>query len=74
MITGSYSLMGVKRVKKIHHDAILLLFGVFFYKIPTNTTRKVGIEYGSDYSPGSGANSYKAGNDDVFSLFHAETD
>ena len=29
---------------------------------------------GSDYSPRSGANSYKAGNDDVFSLFHAETD
>ena len=28
----------------------------------------------SDYSPRSGANSYKAGNDDVFSLFHAETD
>ena len=27
----------------------------------------------SDYSPRSGANSYKAGNDDVFSLFHAET-
>ena len=27
-----------------------------------------------DYSPRSGANSYKAGNDDVFSLFHAETD
>ena len=32
------------------------------------------IYYGSDYSPRSGANSYKAGNDDVFSLFHAETD
>ena len=28
----------------------------------------------SDYSPRSGANFYKAGNDDVFSLFHAETD
>ena len=28
----------------------------------------------SDYSPRSRANSYKAGNDDVFSLFHAETD
>ena len=28
----------------------------------------------SDYSPRSGANSYKAGNDDVFSLIHAETD
>ena len=33
-----------------------------------------GIDYGSDYSPRSRANSYKAGNDDVFSLFHAETD
>ena len=32
------------------------------------------ILYGSDYSPRSRANSYKAGNDDVFSLFHAETD
>ena len=33
------------------------------------------FRYGSDYSPRSGANSYKfAGNDDVFSLFHAETD
>ena len=33
-----------------------------------------GYRLGSDYSPRSGANSYKAGNDDVFSLFHAETD
>ena len=28
----------------------------------------------SSYSPRCGANSYKAGNDDIFSLFHAETD
>ena len=33
-----------------------------------------GIILRSDYSPRSRANSYKAGNDDVFSLFHAETD
>ena len=32
------------------------------------------FHYRSDYSPHSGVNSYKAGNDDVFSLFHAETD
>ena len=28
----------------------------------------------TSYLPRRGANSYKAGNDDVFSLFHAETD
>ena len=33
----------------------------------------ITIQKRSDYSP-RGANSYKAGNDDVFSLFHAETD
>ena len=41
---------------------------------PLGVCRLWGINKRSDYSPCSGANYYKAGNDDVFSLFHAATD